>query len=300
MASSPGSKRSHRILQTNPVSYLERLLSEVSPEMRRLLSLELEKEILIQFRSLWQAVRNQEIPKTPDIADLSDRLVTTLEIVRSFGFEPEAEPDQAAADPLLLEEDYRSNRMEQQKIASFTKEVLYDLLVEEGYLTEENKDLFIDVIQGGYFYENIPIKVNWIGTTLSLVNFAVVGYYMKLFKIDMRIPKGGGPGARKPAFDAAIRKTFHIRGKPVYTGITKEHINPVMNQLPKFLALAREKLKKPERPATDYGDLEDCLALTDNEKMAAEFSKSKDIAKLDFDVLRVLSRLIDSGDYERN
>lgn len=300
MASSTGSKRSHRILKTNPVSYLERLLSEVSPEMRRLLSLELEKEILIQFRSLWQAVRNQEMPKTPDIANLSARLVTTLDIVRGFGFDPEPDANLAPAGPLLIEEDYRYDPMEQQKLAIFSKVVLYDLLVEEGYLTEENKDLFIDVIQGGYLYEDIPIKVNWRGTGLSLANFVVVGYYMKLFKVDMRIPKGAGPGASKPAFEAAIIKTFFLRGKPVYPGFGKEHVNPVMNQLPKFLAESRVIEGKPKRPAADYEDLEDCLALADNGKLAAQFSASKQLAKLDFDVLGALSRLVDSGDYERN
>ena len=303
-------KKPHLDPTEDGLRYLQQLFDAHDPKKRIDLSKDFEDEIITRILSTDEGMRSQEIGKEHGQA-LLEALSNTLACVRTLadyadgenkselGHEDGREHDGDIMDsPTLSLDDAYINDWEpgkQLKIISFPKEVLFDLLVEEAFLSENNKELFEAIMKPGHLDLAVPVKVNWLGNILSLVNFVVLGYYLHLFKIYRKVPPNSKGSVRsRPVFEAAIRKTFLVRGKEIYEGITKIHIEPLEKEISKFLIAMRINYKMPAKQSGCREDLPELLgAFFDKENVVWIEETMK---KLDPDVGKLLSNLLESAD----
>jgi hypothetical protein len=290
--------------------YLQQLIDSRDKKQRAVLARQYEDEMIAKILATREEVQNQKIARETG-EQLLDVLSSTLACVRTLAEyaddADEHEPRQddsdeedilLADDPTLSLEDAYLDDWEpgqQQKVVSFPKEVLFDLLVEEAFLSESNKELFESIMRTGHLDLAVPVKVNWLGDILSLVNFVVLGYYLHLFKIDRKATATSKGDLRsRPIFEAAMRKTFLVRGKEIYEGITKFHIEPLEKEISRFLIEMREHNKKPIRPSGYREDLAELLGAFFEDEIITSTEKTR--KKLNPDVGKLLSDLLESAD----
>lgn len=233
------------------LGYLQQLIDNRDKKRRVAMARQFEDEIIAKILTTREELQGQGISRETG-EHLLDALSNTLACVRTLAeysdeaderelpHEDSSEDDSLLPDdPTLSLDDAYLDDWEpgqQLKVISFPKEVLFNLLVEEAFLSENNKELFESIMRTGHLDLAVPVKVNWLGDILSLVNFVVLGYYLHLFKIHWKSPPNArGELRRRPIFEAAIRKTFLVRGKEVYEGITKIHIEPLEKEISRFL-----------------------------------------------------------------
>jgi|GEM_PF-4291945 len=303
-------KRSQSVLCEECLHYLQKLIDNHDKKQRVALARQFEDEIIAKILSTREDLLSQKIGRERG-EHLLDALSNTLACVRTLAEyadevdERDPQHDESGEcdsvlpdDPTLSLDDAYLDDWEpgqQLKVISFPKEVLFNLLVEEAFLSENNKELFESIMRTGHLDLAVPVKVNWLGDILSLVNFVVLGYYLHLFKIHWKSPPNAkGDLRRRPIFEAAIRKTFLVRGKEVYEGITKIHIEPLEKEISRFLIEMRKHYKKPVRPSGYRDDLSELLGAFFEDKVIA-WIESK-MKKLNPDVGKLLSDLLESAD----
>jgi len=292
------------------VHYLQQLIDSRDIKQRSALARQYEDELIAKILETRDELQAERISKEAG-ENLLGSLSSTLACVRTLAIyadrddenerlQTDSDEDDALStdDPTLSLDDAYLDDWEpgqQRKVICFPKEVLFDLLVEEAFLSENNKELFESIMKTGHLDLAVPVKVNWLGDVLSLVNFVVLGYYLHLFKIDRKATATSKGDLRsRPIFEAAMRKTFLVRGKEIYEGITKIHIEPLEIEISRFLNAMRKHYKKAARPSGYRDDLSELLgAFFEDEVSTWIESKMK---KLNPDVGKLLSDLLESAD----
>lgn len=297
MAEGRSEKHARPDTTAEATNFLKRMLSEQDTVRRAALSTVLEDEILIRIRQLREQISSQQVSRTEGVETLGS-LALALSWIRGL-VDPDTRPDSDDEPSCLrLHDAFLRDDAEagvQYKIVSFPRELLFDLLVEDRCLSQENKVLFEEVIQSGHLDRFIPVKVNWQGDLLSLVNFVVLGYHLSLFKIHPKAPHSPKRTIpRRPVFESAIQNTFVVRGKKVYEGITSVHIAPLETEITKFLRDMRNRFNRAEHPAGYFDDLPEWLGHLYDKDFVAEIQA--DYRKLDFDMCTLLSRLLDDAE----
>lgn len=283
IASMVEEKRTKMLSVNNALELIERFFQEADSSKRTALAGELRREALARLHDMrWTAARDidQELRRLTPAAENLVHAYLMLTACAGGTYDNESEAEYAS-----VEYDYDPDVCLKFQHLEFDPNFMIDQLVESMLLDREDADLLGDILGNVTLPYERAVKPNWKGTLRSLNTFVILGAEIGVFKVDRKIKVDrNNRRENSPNYESAIINTFIHNNKDIYTGISREYINPIRAAIPKFFRYAQTL-------STPYVvTLPEALSHIDTYEADENFGK--EFPELDLEVMQIFNQVI--------